>query len=247
MPPAPKHTYEEEFALIRNAAIRCINETSVIDFTMSSLAKSAGLSMGSVYKHIQTKEDVFVVLGIEMYEQLHNVFVKILDLPLNRPVRLIGLHLIGEESANCFSFGGHLEMLITNEAILKRASSHWVEKMIMTERQLEESVKVFIDQSIALGELGTHGSSSQKIAEEILLGLWSMHVGFIQVARQRHLRRFSGKGVVLPFPLVVGDAIVQAQKHFLNHFNWQIKITDEQIINACEVMTANNLRKEKSV
>lgn len=245
MAPAPKHTHEEELALIVKAAIRCINETSVIDFVMSSLAKEAALSMGSIYKHIQTKEDVFVVLAIEMYEQLGQVFDKILSLPLPRPVRLIGLHLISEESASCFSFGGHLEMLVTNEAVLKRASTHWVEKMIAAERKLEDSVRAFIEASIAENELRVDDKASANSVDEILLGIWSMHVGFIQVARQRHLRFMVGEDEEIPFPLNVNDPIIQAQKHFLNHFDWREPITDAQIIHACDVLAINNLRKEK--
>lgn len=50
MAPAPKYSPEEELTRILAAAERCINDTSLLDFTMSALAKEAGISIGSVYK-----------------------------------------------------------------------------------------------------------------------------------------------------------------------------------------------------
>jgi AcrR family transcriptional regulator len=57
MVPAPKFSPQQQEEKILTAAAQCIAETSLMDFTMSSIAKRAGLSMGSIYKHIQTKED----------------------------------------------------------------------------------------------------------------------------------------------------------------------------------------------
>ena len=78
MAPAPKHSPQEQEDLILEAAAQCIEETSLLDFTMSAISKKAGLSMGSIYKHIQSKEDVLVALGWRSLANLSEAFEKVL-------------------------------------------------------------------------------------------------------------------------------------------------------------------------
>ena len=60
MAPAPRFSPEEQEKLIICAAITTIVQSSLLDFSMSKIAKLAGLSMGSVYKFVQCKEDVLI-------------------------------------------------------------------------------------------------------------------------------------------------------------------------------------------
>ena len=80
------------------------------------------------------------------------------------------------------------------------------------------------------------------LVEEIMVGCWSMQVGFIQVARQRYSRHLVNKGVDLPFPLDVEDTIVQAKKGLLKSYPWAEPITDVGIENACQLLIERNLR-----
>ena len=63
MAPAPKYSPQEQEEIILNAAAECISQTSVLDFTMSAVSKAAKLSMGSIYKHVQCKEDIIFAKG----------------------------------------------------------------------------------------------------------------------------------------------------------------------------------------
>ncbi len=242
MAPAPKHSPEQQQQLILDAAIKCIETSSILDFTMSALSKEAGLSMGSIYKHIQTKEDVFVALATTMYSNLHDVFAQILDLPMPFPVRLIALQLTGPDTACCYEFGGHLEGLVSNEVVLQRASTQWLEKMMSADQSVEALVRERIEAAVDSGELNVNASERNRVVEEIIVGIWSMHVGFIQVARQREARHLVGEGIDAPFPLSVDDTIIQAQKHFLNTYPWQEPITNEMIRQACDIMVQHKLR-----
>ena len=154
MAPAPRHSPDEQEKIILNAAVTCIGQSSILDFTMSALSKESELSMGSIYKHIQTKEDVFVALATQMYKELHQVFSTILNLAIPFPLRLIALQLTGKESACCFEFGGHLEMLVSNEAVLQRASSNWLERIL----QLRQALALIIHKSALPGRIGSRVS-----------------------------------------------------------------------------------------
>lgn len=79
---------QEQEALILKAAVKCIEASSLLDFTMSAISKEAEISMGSVYKHIKSKEDVLVALGY--YSQIHfmELVNKVMALPLPFIARL---------------------------------------------------------------------------------------------------------------------------------------------------------------
>ncbi|MFT7430375.1 MAG: AcrR family transcriptional regulator, partial [Colwellia sp.] len=88
MAPAPKFSLEEQEKLILFAAVTAIEKSNVLDFSMSSIAKSAGLSMGSVYKFVQCKEDLLIVLATKMYQEKYRVVSQVLALPLTTPERI---------------------------------------------------------------------------------------------------------------------------------------------------------------
>ena len=94
MAPAPKFSLEEQEKLILFAAVTAIEKSTLLDFSMSSIAKSAGLSMGSVYKYVQCKEDLLIALATNMYQEKQRVFSQVLALPLTTPERIIALSLL---------------------------------------------------------------------------------------------------------------------------------------------------------
>ena len=79
MAPAPKYSPQEQEEIILNAAAECIAETSLLDFTMSSISKAAKLSMGSIYKHVQCKEDIIFALATSVFQFQSNIFSQIFE------------------------------------------------------------------------------------------------------------------------------------------------------------------------
>lgn len=242
MTPAPKFNPEQQLEMILAAAAACIEESSLLDFTMSSISKEAGLSMGSIYKHIQSKEDVLVALATRMYDNLHRVFTEVMALGLPCPVRLIAIQLLDFEKVGMFCFDDHLETLVANEAMLRRASTSWREKMRKADEAVEALCHNSIVSALGNGELEAEGQDTAALVEEVMVGSWSMHVGFIHVARQRLARQFDADSTQLPFPLQVSDGIVQAQKRLLNTYRWKQRVDDTDIHKACELMEARGLR-----
>jgi len=242
MVPAPKFSPQQQEEKILTAAAQCIAETSLMDFTMSSIAKRAGLSMGSIYKHIQTKEDVLIALATKMFENLRQVFERFLALPLTMPEKLLGIGLMTPDKYKLYPFDSHLEMLIGNEAVLKRASSGWIEKMVRVEEPLEQLFFDAISAAIDSGELALDGQNREMLVEEILVAVWSMNVGFFQVAFQRHARGMLGELVALPFPLAIDDPFTKTVRRLLNSYQWQQPLTEQGINDLCLLLEKEGLR-----
>jgi AcrR family transcriptional regulator len=239
---AHKFSAQEQEERILAAAAKCIEESSLLDFTMSSIGKEAGLSMGSIYKHIQTKEDVLVALATQTYKKLERTLSRILELPLTMPERLIAFSLITPEKVRLYPFDDHLEMLIGNEAILKRASSGWIEKLMRLDQSLE---KYFIDtlrSNVEEGELLIAEVEREGILEEILVSLWAMCVGYRQVVFQRHARSLVGEPMKLPFPLAANDHFINTVRRLLNTYPWRQPLTDEGIEKTCRVLVQSGMR-----
>jgi len=240
--PAPKYTPQEQEERILAAAAKCIEATSLLDFTMASIAKEAGLSMGSIYKHIQSKEDVLVALATKMNENLVAVLVKVLELPLTMPERLLAFSLMTPEKYRLYPFDEHLEMLIGNEAILKRASRGWVEKVMRIDQSFEEYFVALVCRRVEDGELKVALADRDDVLEEILVSIWAMNVGYNQVVFQRHARSLVGEPIALPFPLAPNDHFVNAVRRLLNTYPWREPISDEGVKKTCQLLEQHGLR-----
>ena len=240
--PAPRFTPQQEEERILNAAAKSIAASSLLDFTMSSIAREAELSMGSVYKHIKTKEDVLVALATNMFKNLYQVFKHILTLPLTTPERLLAISLMTPEKFQLYSFDAHLEMLIGNEAVLKRASTGWIEKMVSVDQSLEHLFTNAVSAAVDSGELALTGQRRDLVEEEILVAMWSMYVGFSQVAFQRHARGLVGAPVELPFPLAHNDHFIKTIQRLLNTYQWRHPLTEQGIERLCRVLEKEGLR-----
>jgi len=242
MSPAPKHSFEEERTLIMDAAVQCVESASLTDFTMSALAKAAGMSMGSVYKHIRTREDVIVALATESLQQLLTMFDTVLSLPAPFPVRLIALQLVDRCKIDCYSFGPELDALVSSETFLKRASAEWLDKLMDADIALEDRVHGALVEAIGNGELTLDGQDPEDVAEDIMVASWSMCVGFAQVARQRAARQLVGKGIVKPSPLATDDISVRSLQRLLNTYPWTQPVDDAAIQAAGELLVQHELR-----
>ena len=240
--PAPKHTPEQQLQLILDAAATCIEQSSLLDFTMSAISKEAGLSMGSVYKHIQSKEDVLVALATRMYRNLHTTFAKVMALKVPFPTHYVALQLIAPERVCLYAFEDQLETLVANEAILQRASTHWVTQMVAADEAVEQLCRSSLLKAVEDGALQVGPGELSRVAEEVMVGSWSLHVGFIHVARQRHARKLVSEGVDMPFPLQPSDSIIAVHKNMLNSYPWQQPVTDQQIRQVCQLLKDHKLR-----
>lgn len=263
MAPAPKHSFEEQEALILSAAGQVIEESSLLDFTMSKIAKAAGISMGSIYKHVQSKEDVLIALAVKVQQNLLGIFERIYKLELTMPEKLIAGMMLDYSKINLYSFDCQLDMLVNNEAFIQRASKNWLLQMQISGNALESYNYDRIIEAMQSGELIAEISPSaccpdflaaqergedltpmtqQFCANELNVGMWALHVGAMQVMLQKHAIAPNAEDTALIPAESLACAQTQNYKRYINSFKWSKPLDDEGILRAIAALEVAGLR-----
>jgi AcrR family transcriptional regulator len=240
MAPAPRFSAEEQETLIICSAIKAIEESSLLDFSMSAIAKLAGLSMGSVYKFVQCKEDVLIALATRMYQQRQGVFKKVLALPLTTPERIIATSLLDFSKVQMYTFDNQLESIVHTEAMMKRCSERWLTQMMMCSERCQTMFQVFLQAAADSGEL----TSGSRDIEEINLGTWSLSVGYFQTVLLHHNRANNIEEVNEddPFVLAPTNLHICTMKRLINSYDWQQKLSVQDIEKVCLQLIKADLR-----
>lgn len=240
MAPAPKFSCEDQEKMILNAAVSVIEKTSLLDFSMSAIAKLAGLSMGSVYKFVQCKEDVLVALATKMYQEKQKIFTQVLSLPLTTPERIIANSLLDLSKVQMYSFDDQLESIVNTRAMMKRCSRRWLDQMIACGKVCEGIFQGFLQAAADSGELHSDGSD----IEEISLGTWSLAVGYFQTVRLHQCwQNDADMENNESLPALAPDNIhIRSMQRLVNTYQWQHKVNDDDILKICQCLTNKGLR-----
>lgn len=241
MCPAPKFSPEEQQEKIIDAAIACISETSITDFTMAKIANLAGLSMGSIYKFFQSKEDIVVALAYRSFQHISGLFDQVLTLPLSTPEKIIAVCLISPEKMQCFPFCYELESYATNDAVIQKASPVWTQKMIDASTHCEQAFNATLTKGISSGEL-TEDLNLDEFIEEIIVSTWAMSVGYEQVQRVQQSRQIiEGTSSVME-PLKLDDPLIRSMVRLVNSYPWQHLLNTESLQRTEAELIKLNLR-----
>lgn len=241
-PPAPKYSQEQQEDMILCAAQTCIDESSLLDFKMSAISKQSCLSMGSVYKHMQTKEDVLVGLGIRMLANVLQIFTQVLALPITTPEKLIAIHMLCPRKLYLYSFGVYLSMLIGNEAVLARSSKRWVEELVSIGSEIDALFARTIAAAISNGELNVPEQDRESLVEEIQIVHWSVNVGYLQATYQRYSRNVVGHKHKLPFPLAIDSPYTRGAIKQINTYAWKKPLDHAGVLKVSELLEQQGLR-----
>lgn len=237
MSPAPKYSVQQQLQMVMDAAVQCIEESSLLSFTMSAVAKTSGLSMGSVYKQVQSKEDLLIALAVEMFEHERQVFRKIMEQPLSTPEILIAFNLVDYHKVWHYSFSDELNTLVSSDSIIKRASPLWLQRMIDVSNALGDEFYNLIGQAVDSGEVDSEGRDREQLITEIEVGGWALCHGYMQSVLRHHTRNAQGPEAPLPFPLTVDDHLVRNTQRLLNTYQWRSPLTDDGIKKAAQTLT----------
>ena len=232
------HTYHQQEEAILQAAARCIEASSLLDFTMSAISKEVGLSMGSIYKHIQSKEDVLLALGHRSRLHFEALVRKVVALPLPIAARLVAVQLVDAEHASPFSFGAELTTLLANEAILRRGSRGWLDKYLAADMAVEQLFYEQLARAFDEGEIVGPAERKATLVDAINTATWSLCVGYLQVVRQRGARALATNTTRLE----VDSTIVRALQRLLNTYEWREPLTDAWIAKTNETLEQIGLR-----
>lgn len=236
MSPAPKLCPEQQQERILLAAADTIAQSSLLDFTMSNIAKRSGMSMGSIYKHMHTKEDVLVALATHSFQCLHQVFSTVLASPLTTPERLIAISMIDFGKIDPYPFSRHLEMLVSSEALLKRASPNWKLKLRNTDAQMGNLFQGLLLAAVDAGELIPE-PPVEDFLQQLQLGIWAINVGYVQVILQTHSR--SDHTTLIMPTAAPNDPRILNTMRLINSYPWRQSLDPDGISKA--VSTLENL------
>ncbi|REL27228.1 TetR/AcrR family transcriptional regulator [Thalassotalea euphylliae] len=241
MAPAPKYSPQEQEVLILNAAANCIAETSVLDFTMSAVSKAAGLSMGSIYKHVQCKEDIIFALATRVFSHWSKLFEQVFELPLTTPEKIVAIGLFDPEKVQVYPFDTDLDGFAANEVVIRRASPLWTDRMIAAHEKCEAIFNKLMHQAAYSGELKLNGHTEQMI-EEINLSCWALMEGHKYVQRVTQTRLISEGTDTLQEPTSTDSLIVKSIARLLNSYEWQTPLSPAGIEKAAALLVELGLR-----
>lgn len=240
MAPAPRCSPHQQEQLILSAAAQCIEQSSLMDFTMSAIAKKAGVSIGSLYKHVQSKEDVLVALATRMFQRLGEKFSQVLKLDLSTPERVAAVVLMDPSKTQCFVFDSHLDTLVNCDAILRRASPAWILRMSNEIGHTKELfTQIWIDAE-ASGEL-TINPAKESI-EQLNTGMWALHVGYTQVVMRQNNLLLDPTELPNLYPLAADDHLMLNAQRLLNSYNWRQPLDNTGIERAIDALSQHGLR-----
>lgn len=160
--------------LILQTARSLILKKGFLGLKMSELAEAVEYSVGTLYAHFETKEDLLVALAVQSIGQRAALFEQVRQ--AERPSRdriygiLIARLLLSERSPERFD----IERLASSPSVWKRATQPRYQKMVAMEQRCSNLVLEIIQDGIATAEL----SADAVGAADIIFGLWSMSIGF---------------------------------------------------------------------
>ncbi|AQS37078.1 transcriptional regulator, TetR family [Shewanella psychrophila] len=240
--PAPKHTIAEQEKLILDAAAQCILDTSLIDFKMSAIAKKAGLSMGSVYKHIQSKEDVLVALSVRLDSQASNVIRFILALPYSLPAKIVAINLVSQESMYIYSFSYQLLTMISSRDLLAKASDKWLAKLSLVSTEIRFQFQDALREAVGSEELLCEEEEKEALIEEFMLLHWAVNIGSPQILNHPHETHINEAKVNVNVPLTLGHPLMRATIRMTNCYPWKYPVTRKELSEIEQVLIKNDLR-----
>ncbi|MGF1909965.1 TetR/AcrR family transcriptional regulator [Vibrio kasasachensis] len=240
--PAPKYSFADEEQLILNATANSIFETSLIDFKMSSIAKNAGISMGSVYKHIQSKEDVLVALAVQITQQSLNVITDVLKLPYPLSSKIVALNLVSHESMYIYPFGYQLFTMLNSLNLLNKASQTWIDKLAKVSAQIHDCFEQVLSHAIEQGELNCDEGERDSLIEEFMLTHWILNVGFPLVARHSCNPNMLKATCNLDHQISLEHPFIKATLRVTNSYPWSNPASRQDLNEIEKILISRGIR-----
>lgn len=168
-----KRQWIERENLILETTRGLIHRKGFLSLTMAELAKEVEYSVGTLYRHFETKEDLLVALAVQSIGRRALLFEQIRQAPYISRDRIYGILIVRLMLAEANPETFEIERLASSPSIWTRASQDRYEAMVAMEQRCSDVVLDIIRDAQAAGDLG-----EDAIEEDIVFGLWSITVGF---------------------------------------------------------------------
>ena len=124
---------------------------------------------------------------------------------------------------------------------MKRCSERWLSLMIACGKQCETMFQQFLQNAANSGEL----TSGSRDIEEINLGTWSLSVGYFQTVRLHqcwHNDLNESIDDENSLVLTADNIHIRTMKRLVNTYDWQQKVSNDDIENICLHLADAELR-----
>ncbi|MGI9283699.1 MAG: TetR/AcrR family transcriptional regulator [Endozoicomonas sp.] len=160
------------------ATLLLLEEKSFLDLRMSDVAQAAECSMGAIYSHFSSKEDLLLGCAYVLTRQKIQVLHRILEADLISLEKMVMISLcmwqINQDRPEHFA----LSQLAMNPSVWQRASSNRSNAMNELGNYIDAQLKSLV--RLALVENGYEDVSDQSVAE-LMMGLWGLSSGLYQI------------------------------------------------------------------
>ena len=152
-----------------------------MDLKMSEVAKEAQLSMGTVYSHFSSKEDLLLGCAIDISRTIVSVFHKVLSSSTPAMERLLTLNMAiwlcdARQPHHYF-----LRQLAMTPDIWQRASTVRAQTLDDIYHEISQMVEALIVELMAENPAITDENREDTLAD-ILMGIWSLGEGLFQIS-----------------------------------------------------------------
>jgi AcrR family transcriptional regulator len=176
---------------IIEVAIRMLAETGFLDMRMADLARATGYSMGTIYSHFDSKEDLIVACAYTLCLDEQWLFTEISAQKIPEIEKIITMAqcswLISMQHPQLIE----IDNLSLMPTIWRRATQHRAERLNQLHVELAGTLVAIVLNTI---ENGIHGHSEldaeerQHLATHLTHGLWGLCVGMTSTAQSGYAR-----------------------------------------------------------
>lgn len=166
--------FQERETLILKTARAMIREQGFLDLKMSRLAQAVAYSVGTLYTHFKTKEDLLVALAVQSIGWRATLFERVQKAGRRSRDRIYGILIARLVLAEADPAIFDIEQLASSPSIWSRAASENYRAMVAGEQQCSDVVVSIIRDGLANGDLNL----TQAQETDIVFGLWGITVGF---------------------------------------------------------------------
>ncbi len=160
------------------ATLLLMKEKSFLDLRMSDVAKAAECSMGAIYSHFSSKEDLLLGCACFLARQKIQVLQRVLGADLTSIEKMVMMSLcmwqVNQENPEHFALG----QLAMNPSVWQRASTNRSNAMNELGDYIDNLLKTLVRQTLV--ENG-YEEVSETLVAELLMGLWGLSSGLYQI------------------------------------------------------------------
>ncbi|WP_252179729.1 TetR/AcrR family transcriptional regulator [Endozoicomonas sp. 4G] len=160
------------------ATLHLMKEKSFLDLRMSDVARAAECSMGAIYSHFSSKEDLLLGCAHFLARQKIQVLHRVLEADLTAIEKMVTISLcmwqVNQDNPEHFA----LCQLAMNPSVWRRASANRSHAMNELGDHIDHQLKTLV--RLSLIENG-YEAVSDALVTELLMGLWGLSSGLYQI------------------------------------------------------------------